>query len=30
MSESINAAQKLVFTLLRDLIGDAELYFSGY
>ena len=30
MSESIDAAQKLVFTLLRDLIGDAELYFSGY
>lgn len=30
MAESINAAQKLVFTLLRDLIGDAELYFSGY
>lgn len=30
MSEFINAAQKLVFTLLRDLIGDAELYFSGY
>ena len=30
MSEAIAGAQKLVFTLLRDAIGDAELYVSGY
>lgn len=28
--ESAAAAQRLVFTLLRDLCGDAELYLSGY
>lgn len=29
LSESIAGAQKLVFTLLRDFCGDAELYLSG-
>lgn len=28
--EAIAGAQRLVFTLLRDTIGDAELYLSGY
>ena len=27
--EAIAGAQRLVFTLLRDTIGDAELYLSG-
>ncbi len=30
MSESVAAAQRLTFTLLRDAIGDAVLYLSGY
>lgn len=29
MSEAVAGAQKLVFTLLRDFCGDAELYLSG-
>lgn len=29
LSEAVSGAQKLVFTLLRDLCGDASLYLSG-